>query len=635
MSHLFRNLIAASLVLILAAGAAAQPVITGINATELPRSGRVAIEGSGFGSGGEVMIAGLSAWTTTWTDARVVAYVPEAAALGPTSLRVTIQGQQSNQVPLTVTARQAAGRVKWTFEADSDNLWWRPALAPDGAVYLHSTKGFIYALSPDGALLWIQKVVAYPYVPPSAGPDGAVYVGSIGTIYRISPGGAIDWQYNPAAGINIKTSPTIGPDGLLYGAFELSGAFAMEPLTGNVVWSNPGDPVMTDKAGDAVETKFGPSGPGQPVDQVYVSMDGLAGSFYAFSTSGDQLFNASLTNLSGTAEAAIGSDGTIYGPRGLGLTVVAIDPSDGSTLWTYYPGPNDWAVGTDNVEIGPDDMLYFVGSSAKLEAFDPHSQSRQWQFFNPNYALERPSVTPDGSTLILAGSNTSTYGYPGFVKAFASRNGQELWTVDLSFQLNPAFRVYGVHHPRITPDGATAYVSTLSLAEYPLGADPHTFLYAIDIEGSGGGDPPPSDPCDYDGTCEYGEDCLNCVSDCPGQTGGKPAKRWCCGDGVCSDQEDGFICSLDCGSVPVCGDGACSPGEDSCVCPNDCEPAVSELPGWTCADGLDNDCDSISDCDDPDCASDAACQVCTLGGKSCSSNTDCCSGICKRNGRCR
>jgi outer membrane protein assembly factor BamB len=564
----------------------------------------------------------------------VVAYVPEAAPLGAASVYVAVQGQQSNEVDLTITVRQSSGRVKWTFEADSNNLWWRPALAPDGTIYLHGSHGFIYALSPDGGLLWTQKVVTWPYVPPSAGPDGALYVGSIGTIYRISAGGALDWEYNPDDGINIKVSPTVGPDGLLYGAFELSGVFAMEPLTGELVWSNPGDPVMSDKAGDAVEMKFGPSGPGQTVDQVYSCMEGLGGSFYAFSTSGDQLFTASLGNLSGTAEVAIGSDGTIYGPRALGLTVVAVDPSGGSTLWQYYPGPGDWAVGTDNVEIGPDDMLYFVGSTAKLEAFDPHSQSRQWQFFNPDWTLDRPSVTPDGSTLILAGSDHSIYGQPGFVKAFASRNGRELWTVDLPFQLNPGFRVYGTHHPRITSDGATAYVSTYSLAEYPLGQDPHTFLFAIDVAGDGGSDPPPS-ACNNDGICSAGEDCETCPGDCPGRTSGKPANRWCCGDSFCSAQEDAFICALDCGAPPKCGDGLCSAGEESCGCPGDCGPAPGgEVPGVTCSDGADNDCDGLADCADDECSASSECSCAPKNG-TCSSNTDCCSGVCKGNGRCR
>jgi outer membrane protein assembly factor BamB len=548
-----------------AVAAAGQPVITGINAGELPRSGRVVIQGSGFGASGDVLIAGLWAWTTTWTDGRVVAYVPEAAPLGPTLLHVVVQGQQSNAVSLSVTARQSAGRVRWTFEADANNLWWRPALAPDGTVYVHTNStsgGLVYALSPDGALLWVRKLTGYPYVPPTAGPDGAVYVGGIGTIYRISPGGTIDWQYRPPNGVNIEVSPTIGPDGLLYGAFEISGAFAIEPLTGSLVWSNSGEPMMSDKSGEAVEAKFGPSGPGEPIDQLYVSMDGGAG-FYAFSLDGDQLFTASFGNIKGSAEVAIGSDGTIYGPRAIGLVVAAVDPSDGSTLWEYYPGASDWATGTNNVEIGPDDTLYFVGSSAKLEAFDPHSQSRQWQFFDPGYALNRPTVTPDGSTLVLAGSDTSIYGYPGFVKAFATRNGRELWSVDLPFQLNPGFRVYGVHHPRITPDGATAYVSTLSLAEYPLDQDPHTLLFAIDVTGDGGSDPPPP-ACNDDGICSSGEDCTNCPNDCPGQTSGNPSERWCCGDGVCSGPEDGLLCALDCGEgqdPPECSDALDNDGD--------------------------------------------------------------------------
>ncbi|MDH3350803.1 MAG: PQQ-binding-like beta-propeller repeat protein [Gammaproteobacteria bacterium] len=485
-----RKVFAVVLPLLFATQVSATPVITGVNEDTIARSGRVAITGTGFGAEGpqsEVLIAGLPALASTWTDTRIVAYVPEAADLGATSLWVDAQGMRSNEIGLTVTDRQATGRVRWTFEAEGSNLWWRPALAPDGTIYVHAHNadgGLIYALSQDGALLWIGKAGWSPYVPPSAGPDGAVYVGSISTIYRISPQGSIDWQYRPLDGFNIRVAPTIGPNGLLYGAFELSGVFAMEPLTGTVIWSNPGNPAMTDKASDAVEMKFGPSGPGQPVDQIYASMEGQR-SFYAFSSSGDQLFTASLANSRGSAEAAIGSDGTIYGPSSLGLTVKAIDPTDGSTLWQYYPG--DWATGTLNVEIGPDDTLYFVGSSAKLEAYDPHSQYRKWQFFDPGYSLGRPSVTPDGATLILAGSDTSIYGYPGFVKAFASRNGRELWTVNLPFQLNPGYRVYGVHHPRITPDGTTAYVSTLTLAEWPLNQDPHSFVYAIDISSAKGG----------------------------------------------------------------------------------------------------------------------------------------------------
>ncbi len=63
-----------------------------------------------------------------------------------------------------------------------------------------------------------------------------------------------------------------------------------------------------------------------------------------------------------------------------------------------------------------------------------------------------------------------------------------------------------------------------------------------------------------------------------------------------------------------------------------CEPSPE-----ACGDGIDNDCDTYVDCDDSDCTGKPACELTTCEPKngSCSSNSDCCSMVCKRNGRCR
>jgi hypothetical protein len=62
-----------------------------------------------------------------------------------------------------------------------------------------------------------------------------------------------------------------------------------------------------------------------------------------------------------------------------------------------------------------------------------------------------------------------------------------------------------------------------------------------------------------------------------------------------------------------------------------CNPAPE-----ICDDGVDNDCDTDIDCDDSDCTGDPACESsCGPKNGACSVDLDCCSMICKPNGRCR
>jgi hypothetical protein len=85
-----------------------------------------------------------------------------------------------------------------------------------------------------------------------------------------------------------------------------------------------------------------------------------------------------------------------------------------------------------------------------------------------------------------------------------------------------------------------------------------------------------------DGTCESDEDCSACASDCGVCAPG-------CGDGVCGSGEDCSGCPADCGSCPAgCGDGWCDSDEDCYACPSDCGSC-----GSVCGDGW---CDADEDC---------------------------------------
>jgi hypothetical protein len=124
-------------------------------------------------------------------------------------------------------------------------------------------------------------------------------------------------------------------------------------------------------------------------------------------------------------------------------------------------------------------------------------------------------------------------------------------------------------------------------------------------------DPCTIDVCAGEGVCEHADmpECVGCRSarDCDD---GDPCTRDACGpDGSCrisaipgcvscdrtDDCADGNVCTLD-----ACTGGVCT-HERSREC-SQCVPGVE-----ICGDFVDNDCDGISDCHDPNCSAAPVC----------------------------
>jgi hypothetical protein len=135
-----------------------------------------------------------------------------------------------------------------------------------------------------------------------------------------------------------------------------------------------------------------------------------------------------------------------------------------------------------------------------------------------------------------------------------------------------------------------------------------------------------------DAYCDPGEDQCNCPEDC----GTPPASETDCTDGIDEDCDNLTDCDdSDCNSdlaCPTCGDTFCEIGEDQCNCPEDCgTPPLTET---VCDDGIDEDCDLNTDCDDEDCSGDPACPDCLPKGAACADNAECCSSRCLPAGKC-
>ncbi len=94
-----------------------------------------------------------------------------------------------------------------------------------------------------------------------------------------------------------------------------------------------------------------------------------------------------------------------------------------------------------------------------------------------------------------------------------------------------------------------------------------------------------------------------------------------CGDGLCESDETSS-CPYDC-YEPVCGNEVCEANEtwtcpDDCITPvcgnHECEPPTENMQNCredcleNCTDGIENDLDTLADCNDLDCKSDPTCK---------------------------
>jgi outer membrane protein assembly factor BamB len=475
-----------------AARAAGGPTISSLSGSTLPRSGRLLVSGTGFGAvqgTSTLSIGGHTAFVTRWSDTLVVGYVPEATTLGSVGVQVLVGGVGSNVVLLGVTLRQPNGRVKWTFQADAEYGYvdQRPAVGPDGTVVFADPFGHVYALSAAGGLKWIFRTGGADGVP-SFGADGTVYVAAMNTIFAIAADGTLKWTFTePGDGQGVLVGPTVGPDGNIYAVTDYGGlgALALSPA-GQLLWSNPGNPIFHEMAQQGAEVAFGPSYAGGAVDRLYAATDlgGPQGGFiHALTLTGTEQWSVPGGGVDGSmlgqAQPTVGKDATVY------LTdagaMMAFDPATGALAWSYMPWPSN---GFSAPTVGPDGTIYVGRSLAYLDAVNPNGTTK-WSVLDGG-VLAHPTISPTGS-VIVAGQQ-SNYGEPGNVHAYDPATGAVRWSLGLPPEYG-SFQVLE-SRPRFATDGNTVYFGTF--ISNPNSPDQYANLYAVDT--SSQAPPPPSGP---------------------------------------------------------------------------------------------------------------------------------------------
>jgi outer membrane protein assembly factor BamB len=280
--------------------------------------------------------------------------------------------------------------VKWMFRAGL--LASSPAIGADGSVYLGSLDGSLYALDPSGSEMWRASFGQVSGVP-ALSQEGMIHIGLAAPVeemfYALRRDGSVAWSYHLENYI-VESSPVVGPDGTVYLA-------ASNPQTGGgrvVALGGDGSELWSfdTRSRMLLSPALGPDG------TLYVGARN--GNLYALNPDGTLKWQTPLGSVD--SSAAIGSDGTIY--LGAGSSYQALNPADGSQIWTFSPVDGQ-ADSTPALGIGG--RVYVTSNSNEVYALNPDG-TVAWTFSaEPEGEREvhfSSPVTIDGALVLYAGT---------------------------------------------------------------------------------------------------------------------------------------------------------------------------------------------------------------------------------------
>jgi hypothetical protein len=443
--------------------------IDSLGEATLPRSGFLEIFGSGLGSEGEVLVGGHPAITASWEDGRIAAYVPEAAGPGIVPVQVVHEGGASNTLDLEVTLREASGRQLWRLRMDTLYSQVRPVVGPDGTIYAVDVYDRLYAVSPDGALLWLVEQAGSKGVDVDAA--GIIYTGNEDWIKAFNPDGTLRWTFDQNPRAFVLPDVAVGPDGNVYAlASSGLGVFSLTP-DGVLRWATP-EPYDRLFVG-YTEIVFGPGPDGR--DQLYFSANSHTRAIRL--EDGAEIFTIGTTGNPAVSPV----DGTLHS------AYVAYLP-DGNLAWQFHEFLN----GTP--AIGPSGIHYSTTSMVTARVYAVNIDGSERWSATTGESTYYVDVDPTESRLLLGTSGVLTSA-PALL-GVDTDDGAVLWRSELQVEdphiPNPWTGGMGFHQfidsrAAFQSDGSAAYSMT---AIAPGGATTdRAFLYAFDI---GPDTPPPS-----------------------------------------------------------------------------------------------------------------------------------------------
>ena len=340
---------------------------------------------------------------------------------------------------------QQPGTKLWDFQTGGA-IASSPAIGIDGAIYVGSEDGTLYAVNPDGTKKWDFPTGQSIPSSPCVGLDGIIYFGCVdGKLYALNPNGTRKGDFQTGGGI--FNTPALDDDSLIYVVSTDSKLYALRDGSGTLSkrWE-----FLLCGGGDCSPTR-------SPV----IGRDGTiylaAGTnFYAINRNGtvkwaSTSYQSPFSMSRFSTAPAIGDDGTLYiaSYRGEASFVHAFNP-DGSPKWEY---PSPVGVSGTSLAIGMDGIIYVPSGERQWAHTFIIALSKDgellWQYpgtSSPSSLrtiASAPTLAQDGSIYLSLYSDTEPHGLICAMNPGASCKWQFATNAVITFSASPAIGADG------------------------------------------------------------------------------------------------------------------------------------------------------------------------------------------------
>jgi len=343
------------------------------------------------------------------------------------------------------TALATPAHIHWLYNAGPGALSG-VALAPDGTIHFAAADG-IYALSPDGHLLWKAPLPFGPVVAaPTLGPDGTLYLASqSGKLFALDRSGNLIWE-SADTQRKLVTPPALGDGPTLYATDDRSNVFAFAP---SVQTNSKWDLMTFDNSNKKDGLLLGSNNPYDPRPAYSTPAIGRDDMLYLVHESWlYQIFPSGQIQhytqfYGGTAGfPAIGPEGNVYIGGHHWAAIAAVDVQ-GKQLW----GTRTSREVQGSPVVDNSGQIYFCDS----DFMKSYSTDGRQVWYLQLACNSGPALASDGALFLGVNGPPPKAGLPPTYFAAVSADGRLKWKTDIRGVVRDA--------PAIAPDGTIFFTT--------------------------------------------------------------------------------------------------------------------------------------------------------------------------------